>query len=212
MKARNFKRWVAGFCAAAMLAGVPAMVGYASGISTLTDTQQTGETSVTAEVVQNDNQPTYAIVIPDTVDFGQIQQPTTSETAYVSTTITVQCERAENLASGQAVSVLVRDNTATYERDPFKLANNMGGELQYEMIDEAGRSIQNNAWFDNGFPYAAFTGGGQDEVMTLRLNKAQLYGKDLTTWGGQYSGTLTFTTRIASITNVQSMEGGEPVV
>lgn len=212
MKSLKVKRWVAGLCAAAMLAGVPAMVGYATE-TTLnnSDTNRTGNTEVKAEVVANDNEPTYEIVIPQTVDFGQIQQPTTDADAYASTTITVRCTRAENLESGNVVAVLVKDGTAQDEKSPFKLTNSMGNELQYEMLTDAGESIQRNTWFPNGYLYASFTGGGQSSEKTLRLNKAQLYGKDLTTWGSQYSGTLEFTTRIASVNDVQSMEGGTPV-
>lgn len=96
MKARNFKRWVAGFCATAMLAGAPAMVGYATDIE-LTRDNTTGETTVKATVVENDNQPTYTIMIPDTVEFGQIQLPTTAADAYVTTSITVKCTNINHI-------------------------------------------------------------------------------------------------------------------
>lgn len=213
MKARNFKRWVAGFCATAMLAGAPAMVGYATDTE-LTREKTTGETTVKATVVENENQPTYAIAIPDTVNFGQIQKPTTAASAYATTAITVTCTNVSNLGSEQAISVLVKDSDAYSADSSFLLKNNTHTdcELVYEMLNEAGQSIQNTTWYSDGFLYAAFTSAGQSKPMTLRLNKAQLYGKDLATWGGEYTGTLNFTTKIGSITDVQSMEEGIPVM
>lgn len=211
MKARNFKRWVAGLCATAMLAGAPAMVGYATDIE-LTREKTTGETIVKAEVVENQNQPTYTIMIPDTVEFGQIQQPTTAADAYVTTSITVKCTNVSNLGSEQAISVLVKDSKANGSNSQFLLYNSTGGELVYEMLNEAGQSIQNTTWYSDGFLYAAFTSAEQSKPMTLRLNKAQLYGKDFVTWGGEYTGMLNFTTKIGSITDVQSMEEGIPVM
>lgn len=211
MKARNFKRWVAGFCATAMLAGAPAMVGYATDIE-LTRENTTGETTVKATVVENDNQPTYTIMIPDTVEFGQIQLPTTAADAYVTTSITVKCTNVSNLGSEQAISVLVKDSKVGGPNSQFLLNNSTGGELAYEMLNEAGQSIQNTTWYADGFLYAAFTSAGQSKPMTLRLNKAQLYGKDLSEYGGEYTGMLNFTTKIGSITDVQSMEEGIPVM
>ena len=212
MKARNFKRWVAGFCATAMLAGAPAMVGYATEIG-LDNVNPTGETTVKATVVENENQPTYAITIPDTVNFGQIQQPTTATSAYATTTITVTCTEVSNLDSEQAISVLVKDNNVFETDSPFLLKNDTGSELVYEMLDGTGQSIQNTTWYqDGGFLYAAFTSAGQNKTMTLRLDKAQLYGKELSEYGGEYTGTLNITTKIGSITDVQSMEEGIPVM
>lgn len=213
MKARNFKRWVAGLCATAMLAGAPAMVGYATETD-LNNVNTTGETTVKAEVVENQNQPTYTITIPDTVEFGQIQQPTTAADAYVTTSITVKCTNVSNLGSEQAISVLVKDSDAYNADSSFLLKNNTHTEceLVYEMLNEAGQLIQYTTWYGDGFLYAAFTSAGQSKPMTLRLNKAQLYGKDFATWGGEYTGKLNFTTKIGSITNVQSMEEGIPVM
>ena len=211
MKARNFKRWVAGFCATAMLAGAPAMVGYANE-TVLSGEHTTGETTVKATVVENENQPIYAIAIPDTVNFGQIQKPTTAASAYATTAITVTCTNVSNLGSEQAISVLVKDSKANGSDSQFLLNNGTGGELAYEMLNEAGQSIQYTTWYSDGFLYAAFTSAGQSKPMTLRLDKAQLYGKDLSEYGGEYTGTLNFTTKIGSITDVQSMEEGIPVM
>ncbi len=214
MKARNFKRWVAGLCATAMLAGAPAMVGYATG-TMLDNEMKTGNTTVTATVVENDNQPTYTITIPDTVDFGQIKWPTTAATAYANTTITVECRSVSNLASDQVISVLVKDGNATGHDSSFLLTSteHPGSTLRYEMLDGSNQSIETATWYNNGgFLYATFNSAGQTKTMTLSLDKSQLHGKDLADWGGAYSGTLNFTTKVGSVSSVQSMEEGTPVV
>lgn len=213
MKARNFKRWVAGLCATAMLAGAPAMVGYATETG-LNNEMKTGNTTVTATVVENDNQPTYEITIPDTVDFGQIQLPTTAATAYATTKITVECMGVSGLASGQTISVLVRDSNAHSGSDSFQLINNEHKDsmLAYEMRNDAGVSIQQTSWYDDGYVYTTFNSAGQSKSMDLRLDKSQLYNHDFFDWGGAYTGTLIFTTKVGDITDVQSMEEGTQVV
>lgn len=204
----KFRKFMAGMCAAAMCTTVMAVspaVAFADDITetTLTDTNQDGNTTVKAEVIKNMNEPTYEVVIPKTVNFGQIQQPKTDQENYASTTITVRCENAQNLEQGQVVAVLVKDSTARTEDDPFKLTNNMGNELQYEMFDSKEKSIQDSSWFENGYIFGLFSGGGQQATDTLRLNRAQLYDKDLTTWGGEYTGTLNFHARVGGINDVQ---------
>lgn len=44
-----------------------------------------------------------------------------------------------------------------------------------------------------------FTGAGQEATDQLRLNRNQLYNKDLSVWGGQYTGTLNFYTKIVDV-------------
>lgn len=200
----KLKRWMAGICAAGFVAGMSAMAAFADEATetTLMEMSNAGDTTVKAEVVENTNNPTYEIAIPKTVNFGQIQQPTTEKDSYVSTPITVKCTKAENLESGQTVAVLVKDGTAQDEKSPFVLTNNKGGELQYEMFDSTDTEIHKTTWYPNGFLFASFTGGGQTSTDTLKLNVAQLYGKDLAQWGGEYTGTLHFYTRIAGIGDV----------
>lgn len=202
----KFRRFMAGMCVAAACVtgmGVSPVTALADD-TTLNDYDATrsGDTEVKAEVVENDNNPTYEIVIPKTVDFGKIQQPTTEVDNYALTEITVKCAKAENLGSAQVVAVLVKDATAQDEKSPFKLMNNTGGELQYEMYDATNTEIHKTTWYPNGFLFSSFTGANQVATDTLRLNRAQLYGKDLAQWGGAYTGTLHFYTRIAGIGDV----------
>lgn len=217
MRIKNFKRWVAGLCAATMLAGVPAMVGYAeqTGSKELDDTNPGNETSVTINVAEA-APVTYVVQIPETVDFGTIQQPNSSETSYLTQPITVTCTNLTGLASGQTLAVLVKDKYATDRSDPFKLTKDSNPDvvMTYSMFNTEGNNIQDLVWYSNGFLFGAFTAAGQSVENELKLDVSQLYGKDLTVWGGEYSGTLNFRTSITSIGNVNpmSMTEGEPVV
>lgn len=210
MSRSNFKRWVAGLCAATMLAGVPAMVGYATN-NTLTDSNPGGQTEVTAEVTAPATV-SYIIAIPDKIDFGQIQQPSTGATSPVSKTFTVSCVTADGLASGQGIAVMVKDETAATQDDPFVLVNdNIGSnQLFYQLFNSQGMDITSATWYTNGFLFATFSGAGQESNGTLTLDRAQLYNRD-TTWQGRYTGKLNFYTSVASV-SAQSMDGGMLVV
>ena len=210
MKNVKFRKFIAGMCVAAMCTTVmkvsPAVAFAAADADTetaLTNTSLNGDTAVEVEVVKNGNDPTYEVVIPKKVDFGQIQQPTKDGENYVATTITVRCEKAENLEEGTGVAVLVKDSTAANENDLFKLKNAINNELEYKIFNSEEKSVGDSNWFTNGYIFGVFTGGGQQATGTLRLDRSQLYDKDLTTWGGKYTGTLNFHTRIAGIKDVQ---------
>ena len=84
--------------------------------------------------------------------------------------------------------------------DPFRLTHNANSEcvLNYEIMNN-GESIQNGTWYSNGFLFNLFTGAGQEATDQLRLNRNQLYNRDLSIWGGQYTGTLNFYTKIVDV-------------
>ena len=83
--------------------------------------------------------------------------------------------------------------TATVEENPNKEC-----AMTYEiMYNDA--SIQNGTWYDNGFLFNVFMKAGQTATDQLRLNRNQLYNKDLSTWGGAYTGTLNFYTRVRNV-------------
>ena len=70
--------------------------------------------------------------------------------------------------------------------------------LTYEIMN-SDESIQNGTWYSNGFLFNLFTGAGQEATDQLRLNRNQLYNKNLSVWGGQYTGTLNFYTKIVDV-------------
>lgn len=149
---------------------------------------------------ENSNKADYIISIPETVDFGKIQQPETEGNAYSYKDITVSCIKADNLGAGNGIAVLVKDASATESSDPFRLTHNTNSDcvLNYEIMNKD-ESIQNGTWYSNGFLFNLFTGAGQEATDQLRLNRNQLYNKNLSVWGGQYTGTLNFYTKIVDV-------------
>lgn len=203
MKKSVMKKMMAGLCAAVMLTtcsmGVFAeQVGMIE-LDPSEESQQSGNTQITANIEKNLNTPDYVITIPQVVDFGTLKQPTTDANAYVSEDITVTCTKAQGLAAGEGIAVLVKDRTAASASDPFKLQKQESDcSLVYEMYNQ-NSNVQDGNWYDNGFLFITFTSAGQEHTNQLRLNLNQLYGKDINTWGGAYSGTLNFYTKIVVI-------------
>ena len=191
---------VAGFMAATMMVSVMSTGVFAKELDPSEESKKAGDTQVTATVDENSNKASYVIQIPDTVDFGKIQQPETEGDAYSYKDITVSCKQADNLAAGSGIAVLVKDATATQSSDPFCLTHNTNSDcvLNYEIMNNDA-SIQNGTWYANGFLFNLFTGAGQEATDKLRLNRNQLYNKDLSVWGGQYTGTLNFYTKIVDV-------------
>ena len=194
------KKLVAGFMAAMMMVSVMSTGVFAKDLDPSSETQRTGDTTVTATVEENSNKADYIISIPETVDFGKIQQPETEGNAYSYKDITVSCIKADNLGAGNGIAVLVKDATAAESSDPFCLTHNTHSDcvLNYEIMNNDA-SIQNGTWYSNGFLFNTFTGAGQEATDQLRLNRGQLYNRDLAIWGGEYAGTLNFYTKIVSV-------------
>ena len=192
---------VAGFMAATMMVSVMSTGVFAKDLDPSDENKKAGDTQVTATVEENENKASYVIQIPDMVDFGKIQQPETEGDAYSYKDIKVSCITADNLAAGTAIAVLVKDATAAESSDPFCLTHNTHSDcvLNYEIMNNNDESIQNGTWYANGFLFNLFTGAGQEATDKLRLNRNQLYNKDLSVWGGQYTGTLNFYTRVRDV-------------
>ena len=165
MKKAVMKKMMAGLCTAAML--VSCTMGVLAAdieLDPSEETRQRGDTEVIANVTDNDNKPDYLITIPQSVDFGTLQQPTTDADAYSSVDITVKCIKAEGLAAGQGIAVLVKDETAESMNDPFKLlGENSDCSLTYEMYDQ-NSNVQDGTWYQNGFLFITFTGAVQESV------------------------------------------------
>ena len=195
------KKLVAGVMATTMMASVMSTGVFAKDLDPSDENKKAGDTQVTATVGENENKASYVIQIPDTVDFGKIQQPETEGNVYSTHDITVSCIQADNLAAGNAIAVLVKDASAVESSDPFRLTHNANSEcvLNYEIMNNNDESIQNGTWYANGFLFNLFTGAGQEATDKLRLNRNQLYNKDLSVWGGQYTGTLNFYTKIVDV-------------
>ena len=97
------KKVVAGFMAATMMVSVMSTGVFAKDLDPSNEDKKMGDTQVTATVEENENKASYVIQIPDTVDFGKIQQPETEGNVYSTHDITVSCIQADNLAAGNAI-------------------------------------------------------------------------------------------------------------
>lgn len=204
MKNKVMKRWLAGMCAA-VLAAMPTMGVFAADETELT-INGNGNTEVTAQVTDEGTSPAYIVSIPKKVDFGQLYIPTSAGTDYKTIDITVKCVKADNLKQGDTVAVLVKDSRATGKESPFQLlkdGSDTNHTLDYEMLAGDNNIKDSSKWYENGFLFNAFTGAGQSTTNVLRLDRGQLFDKDITTWGGAYSGQLRFYVRLASINDAQ---------
>ena len=130
------KKLVAGFMAATMMVSVMSTGVFAKDLDPSNEDKKMGDTQVTATVEENENKASYVIQIPDTVDFGKIQQPETEGNVYSTHDITVSCIQADNLAAGNAIAVLVKDASAAESSDPFRLTHSTNSDcvLNYEIM------------------------------------------------------------------------------
>lgn len=202
MKNLTFRRMIAAVCAGTMLIATPAMAGQ-TGTKVLNNSHTTDNTTVKATVDGPDTV-TYVIEIPETVDFGTLKQPNSSGVSYATTDITVKCTLLDGLQSGQALAVLIKDSEAQDRTDPFQLkkTDNTDAVLTYSVLNHEQNNIQDLHWYSNGFLFNAYTAAGQEATDTLRLDCGQLYGKDLSVYGGHYEGRLTFHSTIATIGDI----------
>lgn len=140
---------VAGFMVATMMVSVMSTGVFAKDLDPSDENKKAGDTQVTATVEENENKASYVIQIPDTVDFGKIQQPETEGNVYSTHDITVSCIQADNLAAGNAIAVLVKDASAVESSDPFLLTHNTHSDcaLTYEIMNNNDESIQNGTWY-----------------------------------------------------------------
>ena len=202
MRNMKFKRVFAGVCLVAMVVATPVMAEQ-NGTKELINNHDADSTKVKANIIAAD-EVIYVIRIPEEVDFGELKQPNSPGVSYATEQITVECTALEGLQSGQALSVLIKDSEAQYGTDPFKLkkVNNADAVLTYSVINSEGNNVQDLIWYTNGFLFGTYTAANQTATNTLRIDCGQLYGKDLTVYGGDYEGTLNFHSTITSISDV----------
>lgn len=165
----------------------------------LTPTSSTNEnTEVTAHI--NGTTPgevSYVITIPDKVDFGTLTQPEDDGDYYNDVTYTVTATEITGLSDNQQVAVYVKDTNATSENDQFYITQKTSPNTQltydvYAGTPDEGLPVNQGSMGDNGYLLVAFNEQAQEINGTLRLNQSQLYGQDLDTIAGDYSGYMVF--------------------
>ena len=178
---------------------------------TLTETNTTGQTEVTARIDGTTPVPgdvTYVITIPDVVDFGTLTQPANAnENSYKDVTYNVTLTEVNNLdAATQKIAVYVRDKTSSVGNGEFKITNKADStkNFTYDIYDvipanisETTQSINaNNMTKAAGYKLCDFTAPGDAVDGTLRLNQTQLCGYDIADIVGDYSGYMVFLSTI----------------
>ena len=175
----------------------------------LTDQEPGGDTEVKAHI-SGGNPPgevSYTIMIPDAVDFGELKQPTENVDDYKDAAYTVKATKIDGLdPTTQQVSVYVRDQNATASSNQdFKITNKSDSSVSFiyevyrsESINPANLISGNGYVGTVGYFLYGFTEQGQALTGTLRLNQAQLYGRNITDLIGEYSGYMVFYSAVES--------------
>ena len=76
---------------------------------------------------------------------------------------------------------------------------NAGKTLSYSVFNGAGADISAQNRYANGYLLTGFEKAEESVTGTLKLDQNQLYGVDLSSWAGNYQGTINFFSRIASL-------------
>lgn len=170
-------------------------------------TEQDATSTVYANI-QGDGNVSYVVEIPDSVDFGTLAQPDTDTDSYDYLSFAVTLKEVSGLESGQKVGVWVKDNNASVggdeqfyltqdgEESPFKMTYDIyDADVNDETIAES-TSINSGEMGENGYMLATFANADDMLHATLALNLKQLYGQNLNSIAGNYTGTMAFHTEI----------------
>ena len=162
-----------------------------------------GETEVTAHVVPNAGDVTYAIIVPDVIDFGELKQPTDeSGEYYLKTLFTVEAGQIENLGEDKKISVYVKDKNASMEGDAkFYITNKVDSNIKFsyevfrnENCEYSDRVDDGNMPYAAGFYLTGFTSEGETLDGALRFDMGQLTEYSLAEIIGEYSGYMVWFT------------------
>lgn len=185
---------------AACIAATLAFCTLPAGAQTLTDIDPSGDTTVTADVANGDV--TYIISIPDKIDFGRLTPPENDSAPHPKEeSYTVEAMEINGLQKDTSrVVVLMKDAVAN---SGFQITGrdtaNTGKTLSYSVCDSSGHDISTNTRYANGYLLTGFDKAEESVTGTLKLDQNQLYGVDLSSWAGNYQGTIRFFSKVASL-------------
>lgn len=197
----------------ALLAGTLAVTAALSAsAATLTDEKTDGSTEVTAVIRDADSgDVSYIITIPDKVDFGKLTQPETNKDSNKYLGFEVVATELNNLGTRDAVSVFLKDSSSNDDQfyltqkdtaDPFKISYDVyANSVNNTNITDFTPINQSGDARENGYHLCTFTSGAQGAVqdVTLVLNQKALFGQNLDDIAGNYSGTLTFHSKLTTL-------------
>ena len=190
--------------ALSMAVATAATVSTATFAAQLTDTNNSGETEVTASIADVPGEVSYSILIPNTLGFDELTQPNTDTDSFKDVYFVVEAFKIENLPEEKRVLVRVLDkNTSDEDDNQFFITQTTSPntKLTYDIfghasIDPDDNPVNRGELKEGGYLIAAFSGQGDKITGTLRLNQKQLYGKDISEIAGDYTGGIVFTSSI----------------
>lgn len=190
--------------ALSMAVATAATVSTATFAAQLTDTNNSGETEVTASIADVPGEVSYSILIPNTLGFDELTQPNTDTDSFKDVYFMVEAFKIENLPEEKRVLVRVLDkNTSDEDDNQFFITQTTSPntKLTYDIfdhttIDPDDNPVNRRELKEGGYLIAAFSGQGDKITGTLRLNQKQLYGKDISEIAGDYTGGIVFTSSI----------------
>jgi hypothetical protein len=160
----------------------------------------TDNTEVTANIDGSSGDVYYIVTVPKKIDFGKLRIPADANGDYLKyIAFTVSCVEMSGISqvllsvmnegslSGEANQQFHIDNDTTNKKLTYGLAVGAQGETK---IDVSG------AMPVNGYQFTIFTSAGQSVPAYAGIKQSQLYGEDINTLIGTYSGTLVFTTSV----------------
>ena len=171
----------------------------------LTDNNPDGSTEVTARIEGGEpGAVSYIITIPDSVTFGNLTQPESEVDSYKYCNFRVEATKID-IKTTQTVSVFVKDGSEKADGEFYLTQKDVESpfSLNYDMYERSvnDENISNytpmNKSGDSseyGYHLCTFTAGTQEQAqdVTLALNQKALYGQNLNTIAGDYSGNLVF--------------------
>lgn len=177
-----------------MALAIAATASTAAFAAELTDQTPSGETEVTARIV-NTGEVSYIITIPDKVDFGVLTKPETNTDSFKDVSCEVEATLV-NLEQNSKVLVSVKDKNVREDITHFSITQDREPNtvLDYDVYlsDVFGKALDAN----KGSTVALFKETGDKAGLMLRLNQKQLFDKDLSELAGNYSGNMVFTSSV----------------
>ncbi len=201
---------------AVLLAGaLSATAVVSASAATLTGQNSDGSTEVTAIIEGGSpGEVSYVITIPDAVTFGTLTQPENNENSYKYCNFQVEATEINNFEKSQALSVYLKDGSenndayfyltqqavqsaAIFQYDVYERLVDDDNIADYTPMNESGD------YSDYGYHLCTFTSGAQGakQDVTLAFNQKNLYGLDLNTIAGDYSGSLVFHSTLLTLGN-----------
>ena len=201
----SMKKKKAPFLAAALLAAnaLPVMAvdvsgGDVSDIQDVTNAQQSGSTTVVANVAETDpGAVEYIVSVPKYVDFGGLKRNGEGEYNLVLNG-KVKLTSVSNLDASKRVAVLVQD--AANGTEGFRIYGQTGAAasnnqyLVYNILANSNDLLASTK-YANGFLIGAFQNAEDAVNLDFKLDQNQITG-ELDNWVGTYQGTLTFYSKV----------------